>query len=182
MCPTTARTWRRLRTVGAATLTAAAMTACGESAIEVPTADQRAIFEAFVDDAQPLFRQDCRSVGRPVSDRTLGAYATLLRIARRDPRSILQSPDFVDVRWPASGYVVDRLEDITYCIDHSTSANGSWRQLKARLGREVAAMAASAELRTVGPGEADRRGLAGRSPAPASLWGGAGDVRPTAPP
>jgi hypothetical protein len=118
-------------------------TSCGESAAEMPAADQRAIVEAFVEDAQPLFRQDCRSVTSPVSDGTLGAYATLLRIARRDPRAILQSPDFVDVRWSASGYVADRVKDITFCMDRSSSVDASWRTLKARLDREVAAMTTS---------------------------------------
>jgi hypothetical protein len=166
-------------------------TSCGESAAEMPAADQRAIFEGFVRDARPLFRQDCRSVRAPVSDGTLDAYATLLRIARRDPRAILQSPDSVDLRWSTREYVAQRAADITFCMDRSPSADASWQRLKTRLDREVVAMATGGERagdagspavsrlepalgrRDLGRGVGVDRDEAGR---------GAVLVRPTAPP
>jgi hypothetical protein len=114
---------------------------CAEQPVDVPQRDQDAIFHAFVEEAQPLFRQGCFNVRRPVSEGTLGAYATLLKVARRDPEAIIHSPDFTDLEWTARGYVVARAEDIGYCMEHSPEVHPSWRQLQARLGREAAAVA-----------------------------------------
>jgi hypothetical protein len=114
---------------------------CAEQPVEVPQRDQDAIFRAFVKEAQPLFRQGCFNVRRPVSKGTVSAYATLLRIARRDPGAIIRSPDFSALEWSARGYVVARADDIGYCMEHSPKVHPSWRQLQARLGREAAAMA-----------------------------------------
>ena len=114
----------------------------GDEPAEVPAAQREAIARAFGHDAQRLWLQGtgCFNVTRPVTPGTRRTYALLLRVARADPRAVLPSEDFPDLRPSVRQMVAERARVIDTCIARYPEADRGWAGLSRGIWAALAEM------------------------------------------